>query len=147
MTVRQEENRTCLFEIIAMIGILAVSGYAIATAHAAAQTVEGTIRGFPSGFCYFQGNLCLLCAILDLNMILRKGLSGIPRISRHLWRMTLALVIAIGSLVGQERIIPDILRNPYILIPPVLVTLVIMVYWIIRVRFTNWYDGGEDAQL
>ncbi|GAB5488790.1 MAG: hypothetical protein Pars2KO_23600 [Parasphingorhabdus sp.] len=147
MTVRREENETGFFEVIGMLVVLGTGGYAFATAQAAAQTIEGTIRGFPAGFYYFQGGLALLCATLDLNMILRKGLSGVPRISRHLWRMMLALVIAIGSLVGQERIIPDTLRSPYILIPPVLITLAIMAFWIVRIRFTSWYNAKKESQI
>ncbi len=138
MTVGREENETGIFEIAAMLGIVGLSGYAFETAQAAGQLPEGTIRGFPASFYYFQGGLGLLGGALDLNMIARKGLSGVKRISRHLWRMMLALVIAIGSLVGQERIIPDMLRSPYILIPPVLITLALLFFWIIRVRFTSW---------
>lgn len=140
VTVRRRENETGMFEIMAMLGIIGLSIYAFITAQEAGQAPEGTIRGFPAGFYYFQGGLCLLGATLDFNMILRKGSSGIQRIGRHLWRMMLALVIAIGSLVGQERIIPDMLRSPYILIPPVLITLMLMIYWIAKVRFTRWYE-------
>jgi len=147
MTVRRDENQSGMFEIVAMLAVLALGGYAISTALMAAQSEAGTIRGFPPGFYYFQGGLCLLAAALDLNMILRKGLSGIQRIGRHLWRMMLALVIAIGSLVGQERIIPDMLRSPYILIPPVAITLLIMIFWIVRVRFTRWYEADEDPEV
>jgi hypothetical protein len=50
--------------------------------------------------------LCLLAGLLDLNAVLRRRLSPVQRISRHLWRMCFAFFIATGSFfLGQQKVI------------------------------------------
>jgi hypothetical protein len=44
-------------------------------------------------------------------MIRAGRLIGAARVTRHLWRMTLALFIAALSFAGQQKIIPPFLRG------------------------------------
>jgi hypothetical protein len=68
-------------------------------------------------------------------MILRGGISGSARIARHLWRMSAALTIASGSFfLGQQRIMPAYMRGSPWLFVPVFAPLLLMVFWLIRVR-------------
>lgn len=61
--------------------------------------------------------------------------SGPPRIARHLWRMSAALTIASGSFfLGQQRIMPAFMRGSLWLFLPVIAPLLLMVFWLIRVR-------------
>lgn len=56
------------------------------------------------------------------------------RLARHLWRMCLALFIAAGSFfVGQADEIPQALRGPHLMVPP-LAALALMAFWLVRVR-------------
>ena len=72
---------------------------------------------------------------VDLKMILAGGISGAARIARHLWRMSAALTIASGSFfVGQQRIMPAFMRGSPWLFAPVIAPLLLMVFWMIRVR-------------
>ena len=69
-------------------------------------------------------------------MILRGGIAGSARIARHLWRMSAALTIASGSFfLGQQRVMPAAMRGSPWLFVPVFAPLLLMVFWLIRVRF------------
>jgi hypothetical protein len=75
-------------------------------------------------------------------MIARGGVSGAGRIARHLWRMCTALLIADFSFfLGQQQFFPALLRGSPVLLVPELVVLVLMIFWLIRVRrqaATRW---------
>ena len=72
--------------------------------------------------------------------VLRSGeLRGTRRLARHLWRMCMGLWIAtasffLGPRARVEKVIPEPLITPAFLALPVLAVLVIMVYWLWRVR-------------
>jgi hypothetical protein len=53
--------------------------------------------GVPVGMTLFMGSVMLLAAAGDVRMLLRGGVAGTKRISRHLWRMCFGLFIAAGS--------------------------------------------------
>ena len=79
-----------------------------------------------------------LAAAGDIRMIRRGSISGVARIARHLWRMSAALTIASGSFfLGQQRVMPAAMRGSPWLFVPVLVPLLLMVFWLIRVRFQS----------
>lgn len=76
-----------------------------------------------------------LVAIADLTVVRRGGLRGIPRVARHLWRMSAALFVATGSFFfGQADLLPAALRAT--ILPTVLGLgpLVLLAFWIVRVR-------------
>lgn len=76
-----------------------------------------------------------LAAVLDIRVILKGGVSGAARLTRHLWRMCLALLIAAGSFAGQPKAIPAFLQDSLLTLLPALVALLALIYWLIRVRF------------
>lgn len=85
----------------------------------------------------FMSAVILLAGIGDLRMLLR-GISGKRRIARHLWRMCFGWFIATGSFfLGQQQVFPARLRGSPVLLVPALLPLVLLVFWLIRVRFTN----------
>lgn len=82
--------------------------------------------------------MCLLAGLLDLNAILRAKLTPAQRISRHLWRMCFAFFMATGSFfMGQQDLMPQSLRGSPILIVLGLAPLAVMVFWLVRLRFSN----------
>lgn len=87
----------------------------------------------------FMGSIILLAAIGDLRMLTR-GISGKRRIARHLWRMCYGWFIATGSFfLGQQQVFPAWLRGSPALLVPALLPLVLLIFWMIRVRFTSVY--------
>jgi hypothetical protein len=105
---------------------------------------------------FFMGSVMLLAGVGDVRMLVRGGVFGARRIARHLWRMCFGLFIAAGSFflgpsnrplrllsaVGLgQHLSPVPFNTPLYLIlsiPP----LVMLIFWQIRVRFRNAYQGS-----
>jgi uncharacterized membrane protein len=89
-----------------------------------------------------------MAAIGDVRLLLTGGISGTRRIGRHLWRMCLGLTFAAGSAFtnGLPRLLPPTAHVPLLLLfIPQLTTFAIMIFWIVRVRFTGSY--GRDSRM
>lgn len=146
MAVKRRAGETGWFEIAAFV--FAAAGGAIAFFFAFVSVRDGTalLGGIPAfGFA----TVVTLCALSDLSVILRGGVSGKARIARHLWRMHLGLFIAVGSFFpGQLQLFPDYIRQirPVILLftPPFLVAG-LMLFWLIRIRIGARF-GAESTR-
>lgn len=91
-------------------------------------------NGMPVPMMFVFGTIALSSAVSDIRFI-RTGRHGVRRIARHLWRMCFALFIATGSFfLGQADEIPEPLRFTPLLVILALAPLLIMVYWLWRVR-------------
>jgi hypothetical protein len=90
--------------------------------------------------CFFMAAVLLLAAAGDIRMLARGGISGRPRIARHLWRMCFGLFIATGSFfLGQQQVFPAFLRGSIFLTILAVLPFPLMIYWLIRIRFRNAY--------
>lgn len=89
-----------------------------------------------------------MAALSDARLVLRGGISGAPRIARHLWRMCVGLTLAVGSAFtnGLARFLPGPYHVPLAFHLPKLVPLGLLVFWIVRVRFTGWYEPKSTAR-
>lgn len=132
-----------------------VAGFMIATLIAAAGAIfaiqgasdpSGTVDGSPpQAFIAFMA-IGTIAALSDLKVILTGGLSGAGRIARHLWRMCTALFIAAGSFfLGQQKFLPEEIRGTLLQFAPVLLPLILMLFWLARVRLTKWYTPTTTA--
>ncbi|MGC2474831.1 MAG: DUF2306 domain-containing protein [Candidatus Sulfotelmatobacter sp.] len=93
--------------------------------------------GVPIGMYFFMGSIPLLAAVGDVRVLARGGISGRPRLVRHLWRMCFGLFIATGSFfLGQQQVFPAALRKQYILAPLAILPLFLLIYWVVRVKFS-----------
>ena len=89
-----------------------------------------------------------IAAIGDARVVLAGGISGAPRIARHLWRMCLGLTLATGSAFtnGLARLLPASYHVPPLaFFLPQLVPLGLLTFWMIRMRFTGWYKPEAAA--
>ena len=108
----------------------------------AMNSPTGRIGTTPPQAFYVFAIVGAIAAAGDLKMILRGGLSGSARIARHLWRMSAALTIASGSFfLGQQKIMPALMRGSPWLFVPVIAPLLLMVFWLIRVRLTPGFKS------
>ncbi len=139
-TVRRKPGTTGRFEIAALLFVLSIAAAAAAFGSMAAGRPSGSIAGYGASGYYVFATLFALAAALDLNMIMRGGLSGVPRLSRHVWRMCLALFIALGAFFfGQQRVMPELVQgSPLLAIPP-FATLGLMVFWLLRLRLARLF--------
>ena len=125
-----------LFFGLAIGGSLLILGLLVASGQAAPQA------GVPLGMYFFMGTIPLLAAAGDIRMLIRGGISGTPRIARHLWRMCFGLFIATGSFfLGQQQVFPAAIRKQYILAPLAILPLVLLIYWLARVRIIRRPPG------
>ena len=119
------------------VGRAEVAAFLFAASLAAAIVLVGTGRDDSAGY-YATGAIVALAAAFDLKVILRGGIGGAPRIARHLWRMCLALFIAVGSFfLGQQRVMPEFVQgSPWLSLPP-LAVLAAMLFWLLKLRFAK----------
>ncbi|MDX6500187.1 MAG: hypothetical protein QOG23_3447 [Blastocatellia bacterium] len=139
LTARRREGQTSIFDWGALLFGLAV-GVPIVTD--GLRIVSGSIPpkpGVPVGMILFLGSVVLLAAAGDVRMLVRGGVFGRQRIARHLWRMCFGLFIATGSFLAQRRVLA-FLGGPKIMLLAAL-PLIVMIFWLIRVRFKNAYKG------
>jgi hypothetical protein len=82
-----------------------------------------------------------IAALADVKVVFVGGISGAPRIARHLWRMCLGLTLAAGSgfTNGVARLLPGPYHVPTILFLPQFLPLILLIFWMVRVRFTGWF--------
>jgi len=136
VAIKREKGRIGHFEkggLGVALGVVAVGAIFILMAM---NSPTGTLGDTPPQAFYVFAIVGAIAASGDVKMILRGGVSGAARIARHLWRMSAALTIASGSFfLGQQRIMPAYMRGSPWLFVPVFAPLLLMVFWLIRVRF------------
>ncbi len=116
---------------VALSVFIACVSFIIAATHSSAGTIGNNA---PEEFYLFTlvGGIA---AASDLKVILTGGIAGAPRIARHLWRMCTGLAIAAGSFfLGQQKFLPVSLQGSALMFIPVLTPLVLMAFWLVRVR-------------
>lgn len=137
---RRHDGRSGRFEIFACAVALCV-----AAATAWAGLTGATTPAGPAPLFIFAA-LCLLAGLGDLNVVLRKRLSPVQRISRHLWRMCFAFFIATGSFfLGQQDVMPAAVRGSPLLFVLAFAPFALMAFWLVRVRFGKRLRARFDA--
>jgi hypothetical protein len=99
---------------------------------------------------FILAGLATIMAGSDLSVILRGGLAGGQRLARHLWRMCVGLLVALGSALAQPRLthlIPPAWRHLPILLLPVAAVVVMMIYWLVRLAFAGRRPPAARASL
>ncbi|MDZ7669501.1 MAG: hypothetical protein U5Q16_08780 [Gammaproteobacteria bacterium] len=104
----------------------------------AVNDASGTLDGQPPQAFILFGIMAPLAALGDLRLVMQGGIRGARRIARHLWRMCMALFIAVTSyFLGQPDFLPPFMRGTAWVYVPSLATLAVMAYWLVRVRFVQ----------
>lgn len=140
-TVRPPAAGSRWLDIGAMLVALAVGLTCLAFGFEAAASTSRRENGMAYPFFMF-GFVGLLAGAGDLRVVRSGPLEGAPRLARHLWRMCFALFIAsLSFFVGQAKVFPAPLRIPALLALPMLAVLVVMFYWLWRVRGRRTFRG------
>src|SRR5271163_2056323 len=155
LTARRKDGETNRLDWVALLIPLAIgilnwtNGVQVVRSGASSQ------NGVPVGMMFFMGSVCLLAAAGDVRMLVRGGVSGTKRIARHLWRMCSGLFIAAGSFflgpsnrplrllstVGLGQHLPPVLFSTWLYLVLTLLPLILLIFWVVRVRFKNAYNG------
>jgi len=137
-TVRPPSAGSRRLDVALMLVPFGVGLYLSALAVTILARPTGTLARLPAPPFFIFASIALIAGAGDLRLIRSGGVQlvrGTPRLVRHLWRMSCALLIATFSFfIGQAKVIPKPIRIvPLLLIPP-LVVLAVMLYWLWRVR-------------
>jgi len=146
MTVRRREGASGFFEKFALfVALCLCAPFAILTFQLAAGlpplfTSAVPFKGPVLIAIYTFTTVLALAVIGDARVVLAGGLSGAPRISRHLWRMCLGLTLAAGSgfTNGFARLLPGPYHVPTSFFLPQFLPLGLLIFWMIRVRSAGW---------
>jgi hypothetical protein len=146
MTGRNRERKMGSFDWGALLVVLGVGVVTVTYGFEAAMNPSGLKNGDPAGQYFFLGTVALLAATGDVRMLVNGGISGSRRIARHLWRMCFALFVAAASIfLARAHLFPAVLRKTGALWFLSLLPLMLMVFWMLRVRFTNAYKQPVSA--
>lgn len=144
LTARRRDGETGVFDWAVIIVPL---GVGISTLTLGIQKLNNPAAfhdGVPVGMNFFMGTVVLLAAAGDVRMLVR-GISGTQRIARHLWRMCFGLFFASGSIfIARPHLFPAWLSTTHILLLLGVLPLILMIFWLVRVRFTNAYKRGPS---
>jgi hypothetical protein len=106
------------------------------------------IGGVPAGMMFFMATILLLASIGDARMVLAGGTQGTRRLRRHLWRMCFGLFMASGSFfLGQMKFIPEPIRIVPVIFVLALSPLLVLLYWMWRVRLKQNLRGMATAKV
>lgn len=146
-TVKRPEGRIGRFEGFAMLLAIAAAAGGYFLGWQGAQSPGHEVDGAPYQVALVFASIAALGALLDLKVILRGGIGGRARITRHLWRMCTALLIATLSFVGQPAAFPPSWRGSPLLFLPILAVLALTLFWLLRARFTRAFDTAPAPSL
>jgi hypothetical protein len=130
-----------------MLAAALLGAFAITLAYQAAHSPIGTLDGIPPQPIYVFGTVAILGAALDARVLFVGAVLGKHRLARHLWRMTLGLLIAtLSFFLGQPQVFPEPLRHAMGLRSiPVLLVLFTLIYWLVRVYVKRQPLGTRPA--
>lgn len=140
-TARREDNvrPTGILNWIAFLFAITIGSLGVTRGVQEAIGMRAAAGGTPVFMDIFMSTVILLSGLGDLRMLV-NGISGRQRIARHLWRMCFGWFIATGSFfLGQQQVFPTSWRGSPVFFVPALLPLVLLIFWIIRVRFTKAY--------
>jgi uncharacterized membrane protein len=144
LTGRRRDGETSIYDWGALAFAAVIGGSLLTLGVLVARGQAAQQAGVPLGMYFFMGTIPMLAAAGDLRMLIRGGISGRPRLARHLWRMCFGLFIASGSFfLGQQQVFPPAIRKQYILAPLAILPLILLIYWMIRVRLNKRAMGVD----
>jgi hypothetical protein len=139
LAARRRSGRPGTFEKIACATVLLMGSLMIIDGVQRMLAPAGQFTGPPApGAILVLGGICLAAGLGDLRYLMRGTLSATQRLSRHLWRMCFAFFIATGSFfLGQMDVLPQALRGSPILFILAFSPFALMIFWLVRVRFSK----------
>lgn len=139
MAARLRDVKAGAPEVIGFIVAVSITVAGVIFMRMGAASPSGTVDGSPPQAFLLFTIAGAFAAAGELHVLVRKQLSNVSRIARHLWRMCFSLFIASGSFfLGQMQVFPEALRNSALLYILALAPLPVMLFWLAKVRFDDW---------
>ncbi|MCO7222854.1 DUF2306 domain-containing protein [Pleionea sp. CnH1-48] len=137
LTVSKQENTIDYKDISAFLLIVVVAFNLIQSGITAANSPDGRLNDLPAMAYYIFASIATASALLDLRMIVARGIQGKHRIIRHLWRMLFAFIMAVASFLAQD-IFPRWIVEAQLLWLPLIFLLLLTIYWITKMLFNRY---------
>jgi uncharacterized membrane protein len=155
LTVRRNEGAIGLSEKIALVVAIILSApfvilsFQLATGMAPLFKSAVPFKGPVLIAIYAFTSVLAVAAIGDAKVVFAGGISGAPRIARHLWRMCFGLTLAAGSAFtnGFARFLPGPYHVPLIFFLPQLLPIALLIFWMVRLRLTGWFKQDGVPRL
>lgn len=149
LTAKHRAGETGRAEFAAFVGALCIIALGLFLIHSARNGALNMHQDGTVGVLYVFVAATALAALGDLNLFRHGSLSGSRRLARHLWRMCVALFIAAGSFfLGQQKLLPALLRGSPLMFIPTFLPLAIMMFWLVRIRLAKLYrDFGSSGRF
>ncbi|HEY6578179.1 MAG TPA: hypothetical protein VIY09_02565 [Rhizomicrobium sp.] len=148
LAARRRAAESVSLEIAAFagaLGIVALAGFLI---EAGRRGAADHVHGGPVGVLYIFVLVAALAALGDLKVLLGGGIVGGQRLARHLWRMCVALFVAAASFfLGQQKLLPVILRGSPLMFIPTFLPLAVMMFWLARIRLAKLFRGLGNGRV
>jgi hypothetical protein len=146
LTAKHRHGEKGITDWVALFMVIGVAAFEVTLAIQAVQSPTGKRYGYNFGPYAIFGAVALLALAGDLRMLLGKGLVGTQRIARHLWRMCFAWFIASASIfLARPHLFPAFMRNSGALYFLTLLPLVLLVFWMLRVKYTQGFRKNLPA--
>jgi hypothetical protein len=159
LTARRRDGETRGFDWVVLLIPLALGILTWMNGVSIVRSGVDSPDGVPVGMTFFMGSVMLLAAAGDVRMLVGGGVAGAKRIARHLWRMCFGLFIAAGSFflgpsnrplrllsaAGLGQHLSPVLFSTSVYLILTLLPLILLVYWLVRVRFTEFYKSIQVA--
>ena len=155
LTARRRDGETSKYDLVLLLIPLVFAILTIISGVEKLRIPGPPKDGVPAGMHFFLASVMLLAFAGDVRMLARGGLFGSQRIARHLWRMCFGFFMATGSFflgpanrplrflrtIGlRQQIFHTVLRLEVLIFLAVL-PLPLLIFWMIRVKFTAAYDS------
>jgi hypothetical protein len=146
LTAKRSEGTPGIFDWGALLVALAVGAFEVTYGFKAATSPTGLKYGYPPGPYFSFGAVALLAATGDVRMLVRRGISGTQRIARHLWRMCFGLFVAAASIfLARQHLFPAFMRKSGTLVFLSVLPLLLMIFWLLRVRFARAWQSRNSV--
>ena len=134
MAGRRREKKVGVFDFVALLVVLTLAGADVTFGFQAATSPTHLKAGYPAALFFVFGSVAVLFAAWDVRMIVQGGVAGAQRIGRHLWRMCLALFMALMSFYPtRAKLFSKAINDSNVMYVPHIVLVVATLYWVYRV--------------
>ena len=161
LTARRKDGESSRFDWILLLIPLILGTLTWMNGLKVVHSGASSEGGVPVGMAFFMGSVMLLAGAGDVRMLVAGGVRGTQRIARHLWRMCLGLFIAAGSFflgpsnrplrllsaVGFGEHLPRALFSTTVYLILTVLPLIMLIFWLVRVRFANTYKGSTQLRV
>jgi hypothetical protein len=142
-TLRRGGARFERADLLATLFGLTLAVVTVTLGFAALASPIGRFQGNPPSMYFVFATFVTLAILGDLRVMFGPARPAARRMARHVWRMSFAMFVATGSFfLAKAKTFPQPIRIMPVLWLLALAPLLVMFYWLIRLRLPNgrWID-------